>query len=1105
MSAGDDGIVKVFNYRQRKLLFSLTGHLDYIRSVAFHHEAPWIVSASDDQTIRIWNWQSRQSVAILSGHNHYVMCANFHPTEDLLVSASLDQTVRVWDLSTIRAKNAPANPSTSLGSNPGGRKLSSPQIDLFAGSGTETSVKFILEGHDRGVNWVQFHPTRPLILSGSDDRTVKIWRYNDVRAWEVETFRGHMNNVSAVMWHPHSDSILSDSEDRTLRVWDCSQFTSSTSVSTSTSRGKCMFNVKRDNDRFWCLSAHPELNIFAAGHDNGLIVFKLERERPAFTLTESADGDCLYYVRDKLIRSFALDGGEDSDQFVAPLENSIKLPASVSFSPTERAILIDSADGNGLTIQLRDKSIPPAHFVGLYSTFVGRNRFVSLSLPGPRLSLHTLGDQASQKQFPLPAENIIRLLPGPMGTFLAVAPGTVFMIDGTSGRIISQIEANGVKYASWSSNYEHVALMGKKTIYLSDKSFKSVSKVHQDVSGVKSGTWDVSNPIGAIFYYTNAFHLKYLLPQGDSGIICTTSTLLYLVRVRGDLVHVLDRQMSVMVLAIDPTECHFKLALHIGDMNRINDLIANANLVGQAIIAYLREKGHAAIALQFVKDPTSRFELALECLDLNLALEAAQALDSSAIWNRLADEALQMGKVTIALDAYERANNNSRLSFLDTILSNDSAKSSIFDALMKNDAASATKLFIQNDLPVLAHLSSSGRTAVTVDSADLGNFLLRRSLTKEPTGIKDLSDWPLLFDPINKVAFTSTAPIATAVKKVTSNDGWGNMEDLDVEFDSAPTEIESLDAFGDDFDIPLDEDDFALLGSEGARASEIFDLELPDELPAMKSLESLTSSYSVASLAQEYILQNNLIKLSPSMMEAVEKIVASQNFHIPTSFGSRRLPIPNAFSCIKFNEEAEFSTALTATTQGRFPEAISHFRKFLQLAAVTYIQCDPKEMILARDYIIALLVECRRKDLGESGNVGELIDLAILFTRSPLKPEHHLLSLRAALALAYKSATYKTAAHLARRIISLPSVPEAVTLQARKVLAVAEKSNYSEAIDSVKYGAFADDSPWTIDPVAFARIENVNECGGECQYCHAKYVNAHESCSVCEIGRLNIQ
>jgi WD40 repeat protein len=73
--------IKVWNYKQRKCIFTLLGHLDYIRTTFFHKNYPWIISASDDQTVRIWNWQSRSSIAILTGHNHYVMCAQFHPTD----------------------------------------------------------------------------------------------------------------------------------------------------------------------------------------------------------------------------------------------------------------------------------------------------------------------------------------------------------------------------------------------------------------------------------------------------------------------------------------------------------------------------------------------------------------------------------------------------------------------------------------------------------------------------------------------------------------------------------------------------------------------------------------------------------------------------------------------------------------------------------------------------------------------------------------------------------------------------------------------------------------------------------------------------------------
>lgn len=78
VSGGDDGLVKVWDYKQKRCIFSLKGHIDYIRSTFFHHELPWMLSASDDQTMRIWNYQSRACVNIITGHSHYIMCAQFH-------------------------------------------------------------------------------------------------------------------------------------------------------------------------------------------------------------------------------------------------------------------------------------------------------------------------------------------------------------------------------------------------------------------------------------------------------------------------------------------------------------------------------------------------------------------------------------------------------------------------------------------------------------------------------------------------------------------------------------------------------------------------------------------------------------------------------------------------------------------------------------------------------------------------------------------------------------------------------------------------------------------------------------------------------------------
>jgi coatomer protein complex subunit alpha (xenin) len=149
--------------------------------VSFHHEAPWILSCGDDQTIRIWNWQSRSCISVLTGHSHYVMSAFFHPPQDLIVSACLDQTIRVWDITGLRKKHAagqPQIPDENRFGMPGNSSLpgGGQNADVFGNM--DCVVKYVLEGHSRGVNWASFHPTLPLIISCGDDRLIKLWRYN---------------------------------------------------------------------------------------------------------------------------------------------------------------------------------------------------------------------------------------------------------------------------------------------------------------------------------------------------------------------------------------------------------------------------------------------------------------------------------------------------------------------------------------------------------------------------------------------------------------------------------------------------------------------------------------------------------------------------------------------------------------------------------------------------------------------------------------------------------------------------------------------------------------------------------------------------------------
>jgi len=196
-------------------------------------------------------------------------------------------------------------------------------------------VKLEIDFHDRGVNSLDWSKDGTLLVSGSDDRTVRLWKFEGQTCPACQSFRslarvpysskiwqhspattpacsreraradseskarplrimqGHVHNVSAVMFHPYADLVLSNSEDKTLRVW-------------APSKGTAVATFRRESDRYWCFAAHPRLNLLAAGHDGGLVVFKLGREKPPYTayrntiymVKSTGSGGCGLYAYD---------------------------------------------------------------------------------------------------------------------------------------------------------------------------------------------------------------------------------------------------------------------------------------------------------------------------------------------------------------------------------------------------------------------------------------------------------------------------------------------------------------------------------------------------------------------------------------------------------------------------------------------------------------------------------------------------------------------------------------------------------------------------------------------------------------------------------------
>lgn len=78
-------------------------------------------------------------------------------------------------------------------------------------------VERLFQGHQARVLSVKFSPDGKTIVSGSADKTIRLW---DVHGRSPKVLQGHEDQVWAVAYSPDGQIIASSGRDRTVRLWD---------------------------------------------------------------------------------------------------------------------------------------------------------------------------------------------------------------------------------------------------------------------------------------------------------------------------------------------------------------------------------------------------------------------------------------------------------------------------------------------------------------------------------------------------------------------------------------------------------------------------------------------------------------------------------------------------------------------------------------------------------------------------------------------------------------------------------------------------------------------------------------------------------------------
>jgi WD40 repeat protein len=115
-----------------------------------------------------------------------------------------------------------------------------------------------LEQHGGPVHSAAFHPTAPILATGSRDNTLKLWLLSSdlLSVTCVATLAGHSSSVESVAFHPNAPILATGSSDQTVKLWRLSSDNSSaTCVATLEGHTNCVYSV----------AFHPTAPILATG------------------------------------------------------------------------------------------------------------------------------------------------------------------------------------------------------------------------------------------------------------------------------------------------------------------------------------------------------------------------------------------------------------------------------------------------------------------------------------------------------------------------------------------------------------------------------------------------------------------------------------------------------------------------------------------------------------------------------------------------------------------------------------------------------------------------------------------------------------------------
>ena len=147
--AGGDGIARYVSCKDFSIIHEWEAHRRSLNSICFDPSGRFILTGGKDAYLKIWDAQDENRlIKEVPAHNYAIYSIAFHPDGHLFATCSMDKTIKIWDARDFNFLL---------------------RIDR---------EKY--QGHRNSVNSLIWSDFNHYLVSGSDDRTVIVWKIEKI-------------------------------------------------------------------------------------------------------------------------------------------------------------------------------------------------------------------------------------------------------------------------------------------------------------------------------------------------------------------------------------------------------------------------------------------------------------------------------------------------------------------------------------------------------------------------------------------------------------------------------------------------------------------------------------------------------------------------------------------------------------------------------------------------------------------------------------------------------------------------------------------------------------------------------------------------------------